>query len=627
MKEEKKIDILFVIPPYHHRNGSGFFFPLGISSIIACLEMRNLTWDYIDCVEIVRTLTNNSLKQLGIKLEDKLKKYHPQIVGIGPCVTPGARALKVVSDCCVNAFGVDNVFAGGPFVNLPSQDWFFYEYLGLKYLIKGEGEIAVCEAVETIKSGQGLDRCREVSKHNHEYMNYIENLDDLPFPRRVQIEKNKLSDRRKSDNKRDIVAQIVASRGCPYKCTYCVSGNMKAVSFRKRSAKNIISEIKMLVEQYGVTDIVFYDDCFFTGKNTIHKEYLSEQKFNYSFHSINLSHSKQKKLKLEKSEKNIKYQLFHQFSTTFQKKSSINLGLKKDKENFDSYHKNLEKILSKARNHKTISVQKLKTKIKKKIKEKEREKINEKVEIELDEIADKTNNNTIKSSSNSSNKINNNISKSSNKNILNKSPNHKRNKNHNIVINIKIKKDQTKEIKLYDNGKYEGIIINGKREKTGIMEYNDGTKYEGEWNNDKKHGKGILTVDQTNNNHNLILIKYIGDFVNNKKEGKGIAIYSNGDKYEGEWKNNQQYGRGIVTYSSGGRYEGDWSEGKFNGLGTYFLRNGERYEGKFEDNRYNGYGKFYHINGDILEGIFINDQPNGKCFLYKSDGTVEEHDF
>lgn len=272
MKEEKKIDILFVIPPYHHRNGSGFFFPLGISSIIACLEMRNLTWDYIDCVEIVRTLTNNSLKQLEIKLEDKLKKYHPQIVGIGPCVTPGARALKVVSDCCVNAFGVDNVFAGGPFVNLPSQGWFFYEYLGLKYLIKGEGEIAVCEAVETIKSGQGLDRCREVSKHNHEYMNYIENLDDLPFPRRVQIEKNKLSDRRRSDNKGDIVAQIVASRGCPYKCTYCVSGNMKAVSFRKRSAKNIISEIKMLVEQYGVTDIVFYDDCFFTGKNTIHKE-------------------------------------------------------------------------------------------------------------------------------------------------------------------------------------------------------------------------------------------------------------------------------------------------------------------------------------------------------------------
>ena len=65
---------------------------------------------------------------------------------------------------------------------------------------------------------------------------------------------------------------------------------------------------------------------------------------------------------------------------------------------------------------------------------------------------------------------------------------HQKKKNY-FDINIKIEKEQAKEIKIYENGKYEGIIIKGKREKTGTMEYNDGTKYEGEWNNDKKHGK------------------------------------------------------------------------------------------------------------------------------------------
>ena len=34
----RKTDILFVISPYHKRNGSGSIFPLGISSIIAYLE-------------------------------------------------------------------------------------------------------------------------------------------------------------------------------------------------------------------------------------------------------------------------------------------------------------------------------------------------------------------------------------------------------------------------------------------------------------------------------------------------------------------------------------------------------------------------------------------------------------
>ena len=42
--------------------------------------------------------------------------------------------------------------------------------------------------------------------------------------------------------------------------------------FRKRSAENIVEEMKMLKNQYGVSDIVFYDDCFFTGTNTVHRE-------------------------------------------------------------------------------------------------------------------------------------------------------------------------------------------------------------------------------------------------------------------------------------------------------------------------------------------------------------------
>ena len=101
-------------------------------------------------------------------------------------------------------------------------------------------------------------------------------------------------------------------------------------------------------------------------KEANHKDNMSEQKHNYSFRSINLSHSREKKLKLGISEKNIKNILFPHFSTTFKKKSSINLGLSRDKRS-SHYNKNLEKILSKARNHKTISVQKLKTKIRIKI--------------------------------------------------------------------------------------------------------------------------------------------------------------------------------------------------------------------------------------------------------------------
>jgi len=107
-------------------------------------------------------------------------------------------------------------------------------------------------------------------------------------------------------------------------------------------------------------------------------------------------------------------------------------------------------------------VQKLKTKIK--IKIEHEEKINEEVEIEKERDDSIEKINAIKNTSNSLNKKNNNINKNTNKKGINKSPDNI-NKHHNFEINIKIKKDQAKEIKIYENGKYEGIIINGKREK------------------------------------------------------------------------------------------------------------------------------------------------------------------
>ena len=180
--------------------------------------------------------------------------------------------------------------------------------------------------------------------------------------------------------------------------------------------------------------------------------------------------------------------------------------------------------------------------------------------------------------------------------------------------------------KKYNDGKYEGILINNKREIKGIMFYKNGSKYDGQLKNNKKHGKGIFT-SQNYNNPNLIGIKYEGEFNNDKIEGYGVGMYSSGDKYEGEWKNNKQYGRGVLIYKEGGKYIKKKKNGKLNGIGIYYLKNGERYEGKFIDDKYNGYGKYFYNDGEYLEGIFKNDLPSGTCILHKNDGTNEERDF
>ena len=182
--------------------------------------------------------------------------------------------------------------------------------------------------------------------------------------------------------------------------------------------------------------------------------------------------------------------------------------------------------------------------------------------------------------------------------------------------------DNQKQLKEYENGLYEGIIIDGKREQDGIMFYKNGAKYEGEWKDDKKNGKGVFTSAHYYNCRKNVGMKYEGEFRDDKFEGYGITTYTNGDKYEGEWKNSKQYGKGTVTYFDGTKYSGEWKDGKFEGIGIFYLKNGEKYEGRFVNNKYNGYGKYYYINGNYLEGIFRNDHPRGDCFLHKSDGTI-----
>lgn len=62
---------------------------------------------------------------------------------------------------------------------------------------------------------------------------------------------------------------IFATRGCPGRCTFCYRTFRGRV--RKRSAENILAEIKLLKDNYGIREISFYDDTFTLFKDEITK--------------------------------------------------------------------------------------------------------------------------------------------------------------------------------------------------------------------------------------------------------------------------------------------------------------------------------------------------------------------
>ncbi len=56
---------------------------------------------------------------------------------------------------------------------------------------------------------------------------------------------------------------LVASRGCQYSCTYCMTGGIhgRPFRFRKRSPENVIEECRRLL-RFGVRDVYFFDEIF-----------------------------------------------------------------------------------------------------------------------------------------------------------------------------------------------------------------------------------------------------------------------------------------------------------------------------------------------------------------------------
>jgi len=59
---------------------------------------------------------------------------------------------------------------------------------------------------------------------------------------------------------------MYASKGCPFACTFCT---VRRTSFKKKSAENIIKELKYLKSRFGLKTVSFFDETFTMDKKRI----------------------------------------------------------------------------------------------------------------------------------------------------------------------------------------------------------------------------------------------------------------------------------------------------------------------------------------------------------------------
>ncbi len=137
-------------------------------------------------------------------------------------------------------------------------------------VVRGEGEHAFADILDSLERDgkidpeiQNVGTLENGKARLSPLRPLIQDLDTLPFPDKTLYENTPM---RVSE-----VYTIMATRGCPYQCTFCNNSLMKKLYgvkgyVRSRSVGNVMEELAAAKQKYSPRCINFYDEVFGTSK-------------------------------------------------------------------------------------------------------------------------------------------------------------------------------------------------------------------------------------------------------------------------------------------------------------------------------------------------------------------------
>lgn len=257
------------------------YFPLGLGYLVAVTNRMGFKTHIYNAELETRKLTfaNNKVRIANHRLfiqalkndahfvwkeyRELLNEFKPSIVGFSCTSASILSCLKMAEDAKKISNAI-TVFGGMHPTILPEET---ARYNDVDYIVAGDGERSFSDMVKSLAEGKepfnipGVGGYRDNTFHFTPPAPIERNLDALPFPDRDALTH--------MERHRNYLQAMVASRGCPYKCTFCSGRNITGGIVRYRGMDNVIEEIKYLKEHYGVTHITFYDDAFIINKKKI----------------------------------------------------------------------------------------------------------------------------------------------------------------------------------------------------------------------------------------------------------------------------------------------------------------------------------------------------------------------
>lgn len=200
------------------------------------------------------------------KLREEIESFDPDFVAFS-CYEMSFPLVKKISRFIKKHWPQLEIIVGGYYPTLVPED--VINFPAIDIICIGEGERPLLALLDTREKGERVAEINNLwFKEGKKIIKnpvgpLIEDLNELPFPDREILDYQARLDWEEPGQRS---VKVMATRGCPYFCTYCSNKYFRSLYpnkhkyFRFRRPENVISELKSLKEKYHFDTIGFHDD-------------------------------------------------------------------------------------------------------------------------------------------------------------------------------------------------------------------------------------------------------------------------------------------------------------------------------------------------------------------------------
>lgn len=244
--------------------------PLGIAYLAAMLQKAGAQVTCIDAIgeKVEQIIQEGNYVYRGLTIEEILDRIPTDVsvIGVSCMFSQDWLYFRKLLHAIRDRFPSILLVVGGEHITaLP--EFSLRDCPVIDVCILGEGEETIVEVVNRAGDSEAVRRTPGVAfiDDDGKYVQApprerIKDVDQIPYPAWDLLPMDAFVDTHNGHGVyRGRTMGIIATRGCPYKCTFCSNPTMYGKAYVPRTPSDVLDEIEFYQKKYNATNVDFYD--------------------------------------------------------------------------------------------------------------------------------------------------------------------------------------------------------------------------------------------------------------------------------------------------------------------------------------------------------------------------------